>query len=173
MSDRRIQIIRAALAVFARYGLKRASMADVAQEAGLSRPALYQYFRGKDDLIAACFDQVADDGIALAEAEAARQHSPRDRVRAYLVTYMVFFYRLSCAGPHSEDVVELKTRFGPDKVARARRQLIARLDELAERPAADDTGALLAHAAEGLKLQAEDEAALARRLERLVDAVLG
>ncbi len=173
MTDRKTQIKRAALAVFGRYGLKRASMEDVAQEAGLSRPALYQYFRGKDDLVAACFDLVTEDGFAAAEQAAAEIDDPAGRTRAYLVAHMCFFYRIMTASPHSEDVVALKTRFGPDKLAQARARLVARLNALAGLPPEDETGTILAHAGEGLKLQAPDEATLARRLGRLADALLG
>ena len=172
MADRSLEIKRAALAVFARYGLKRSSMSDVAQEAGLSRPALYRYFKGKDDLIAACFDLVTEDGFALAEAAAAAEHTPQARTIAYLTTHLGFFYRLIYSGPHSDDLLALKTRYGPDKVAAARARVIVRLNQLAGRPEDDETGIILAHAAEGLKDQAPDEATLTRRLKRLVAAVL-
>ena len=172
MSDRKTQISRAALAVFARYGLKRASMADVAEEAGLSRPAIYQYFRGKDDLVAACFDLVTEDGFGVAESAASAAQGREARVVAYLTTYMGFFYRLIYAGPHSEDVLALKTRFGADKVTVARQRLVTRLNALAGLDPEDETGILLAHAGEGLKMLAADEDVLQRRLERLVRAVL-
>ena len=50
---RRDKILHAALAVFARYGFKRASMEDVAGEAGISRPALYQSYENKAAIFAA------------------------------------------------------------------------------------------------------------------------
>ena len=172
MNDRKLQISRAALAVFARYGLKRASMTDIAEEAGLSRPAIYQYFRSKDDLVAACFDLVTEDGFDTAQAAADRQTSATEQVAAYLTTYMCFFYRMIYAAPHSEDVLELKTRFGPDKVAAARARLVARLNTLAGRQVEDDIGFVLAHAAEGLKMLASDESILAQRITFLVPALL-
>jgi len=43
-------ILRAAFDCFARYGLRRTSMADIAQGAGMSRPALYLHYAGKDDI---------------------------------------------------------------------------------------------------------------------------
>jgi len=172
MNDRAVQISRAALAVFARYGLKRASMADVAEEAGLSRPAIYQYFRSKQDLVAACFDLVTEDGFALAEQAAAAQSGRERRVAAYLSAHMCFFHRLIYAGPHSDEVLELKTQFGADKVAAARARLVARLNALAGREAGDDLGFILAHGAEGIKTLTPDEAVLARRLVRLVHALM-
>lgn len=172
MTERKFQIKRAGLAVFARYGLRRASMQDVAREAGLSRPALYQYFRNKDDLIAGCFDLVTEDGFALAETALSGTSGPAQRTSTYLIAYMTYYHRWLFSGPHSEEVLELKSRFGPEKMQPIRARLAARLNELAGRGPDDELGIILSNASEGLKLLAPDEAALARRLNVLVMALL-
>jgi AcrR family transcriptional regulator len=51
--ERRNQILEAAIAVFARLGFQRARMDDIADEAGLSKGALYLYYKSKDAIIAA------------------------------------------------------------------------------------------------------------------------
>ncbi|HJT57520.1 MAG TPA: TetR/AcrR family transcriptional regulator [Ktedonobacteraceae bacterium] len=51
--ERKNQILEAALAVFARRGFDEARMDDIAQEAGLSKGALYLYYKSKDAIIAA------------------------------------------------------------------------------------------------------------------------
>ncbi len=43
-------ILRSAFVAFARYGLRRTSMADIAKGAGMSRPALYLHYSGKEDI---------------------------------------------------------------------------------------------------------------------------
>lgn len=48
--DRETVILDAAFRAFAVYGYKRVSMEDIAQGAGLSRTALYQHFRNKEDI---------------------------------------------------------------------------------------------------------------------------
>src|SRR5919199_1661456 len=50
---RRRQILSAALRCFARQGFHRTTMQDVFREADLSPGAVYSYFKGKDELIAA------------------------------------------------------------------------------------------------------------------------
>ncbi len=47
--DRLDQILDAAYASFTRHGVKRTTMDDIASAAGMSRPSVYQYVRGKDD----------------------------------------------------------------------------------------------------------------------------
>jgi len=56
--ERRTQIIEAALAVFARDGFARSRMDDIAEEAGLSKGALYWYFKGKDAIIIALLEHI-------------------------------------------------------------------------------------------------------------------
>lgn len=46
-------ILKAAFESFARYGLRRTSMEDIAKGAGMSRPALYLRFAGKEDIFRA------------------------------------------------------------------------------------------------------------------------
>lgn len=50
-TEKEKQIAAAALRVFSRYGLKRATMNDVAEEAGVVRQTLYNVFANKDEVI--------------------------------------------------------------------------------------------------------------------------
>ena len=50
--QRRNQIMEAALTVFSRLGFERASMDNIAKEAGVSKGALYLYYKSKDAIIA-------------------------------------------------------------------------------------------------------------------------
>ena len=51
--ERKNQILEAATAVFARLGFRTARMDDIAEQAGLSKGALYLYYKSKDAIIAA------------------------------------------------------------------------------------------------------------------------
>lgn len=78
------QIRRAAIPVFASKGFKRTSMADLAAAAGVSRPALYQYFDNRADLFREALQIVLVEATdrALAALEAAG--SVADRIDGYL-----------------------------------------------------------------------------------------
>lgn len=56
--ERREQIIDVAIPVFARRGFHGASMNDVAEAAGVTKPVLYQHFASKQDLYLALIDDV-------------------------------------------------------------------------------------------------------------------
>ncbi|MGV2921927.1 TetR/AcrR family transcriptional regulator [Streptomyces alfalfae] len=75
LDARRRQIIDGAALCFARNGFHATSMQDVLKEVGLSAGAVYRYFRGKDELIAAIVSEVLTDISGVFES-AARQSPP-------------------------------------------------------------------------------------------------
>ena len=70
--DRRARVLRAALAVFARYGFRKTSMEEVARAADLSRQGLYLLFGDKEALFRAAIGRMIDDGLAAVDVELAR-----------------------------------------------------------------------------------------------------
>lgn len=54
------RILDAALVVFSQKGFVNASMDDIAAEAGLTKPTLYQYFPSKDELFTAMMTEERD-----------------------------------------------------------------------------------------------------------------
>ncbi|MFD3376914.1 MULTISPECIES: TetR/AcrR family transcriptional regulator [unclassified Streptomyces] len=75
LDARRRQILDGAARCFARNGFHATSMQDVLKEVDLSAGAVYRYFTGKDELIAAIVTEVLG-GIRGAFEEAARQTPP-------------------------------------------------------------------------------------------------
>ena len=66
--ERRPQIIEAAIQVFLRKGYRKASMPEIARQAGLSIGGVYWYFKSKDEIIAAILERIFDqDFSALTE----------------------------------------------------------------------------------------------------------
>jgi AcrR family transcriptional regulator len=57
---RRGQIIDAATKVFSEKGIEKARVDDIVTESGLSKGAVYWYFKSKDEIIQAAFDQFFD-----------------------------------------------------------------------------------------------------------------
>jgi AcrR family transcriptional regulator len=53
--DRRRELVRAAIRVFARKGFHAARVGDIAEEAGVAHGLLYHYFRSKEDVLETIF----------------------------------------------------------------------------------------------------------------------
>ncbi len=82
--ERRGQILDAAEKVFADKGLAKARMDDIVAEAGLSKGALYWYYKGKDAIIRAILDRVFAGEIREAEALVDAPGSASDRMRLFV-----------------------------------------------------------------------------------------
>lgn len=75
LDARRRQILDGAAVCFARNGFHATSMQDVLKEADLSAGAVYRYFSGKEELIAAIVDEVLGE-VRAAFEEASRLTPP-------------------------------------------------------------------------------------------------
>ncbi|GAB3168393.1 hypothetical protein GCM10027258_95030 [Amycolatopsis stemonae] len=73
LDARRRQIIDAARARFATRGFARTSMTDLVEASGLSVGAIYRYFKGKDEIVAAICDEATQALPAELTAESIRE----------------------------------------------------------------------------------------------------
>jgi AcrR family transcriptional regulator len=81
---RKKQILDAAMAVFSRLGFHKASMDDIVEEAGLSKGALYWYFKGKDDIIIAILDAIFARELAGARSLPDTPGTAQERLLQFL-----------------------------------------------------------------------------------------
>jgi AcrR family transcriptional regulator len=69
------RILDAAMRVFRRHGFRRSSIEQAAEEAGLTRQALYHHFNSKEALFRALIERLYEDSLAaeIAAAKAAEE----------------------------------------------------------------------------------------------------
>jgi AcrR family transcriptional regulator len=79
--QRRAQILRAAMACFARQGYHATSMDDVVRESGLSVGAIYSYFPSKEDLFLALGDFRSEETLLVLNEIFRRPGSWADKSR--------------------------------------------------------------------------------------------
>ena len=88
--QRRQQVLAAALEVFSTAGYHAASMDEIADRAGVSKPVLYQHFPGKLDLYLALLDAGIDDLMAVARKALTGTTDNATRVSAMVNAYFAF-----------------------------------------------------------------------------------
>ena len=88
--QRRQQVLAAALDVFSTAGYHSASMDEIADHAGVSKPVLYQHFPGKLDLYLAILDTSIDDLMAVARKALTGTTDNATRVAAMVNAYFAF-----------------------------------------------------------------------------------
>ena len=89
-SARRAQLLAAAKAVFVTHGYHAAAMDDIAVEAGVSNPVLYQHFPSKLELYLALLGESAADMVRLVRAALAATSDNHERVDNAVGAYFSF-----------------------------------------------------------------------------------
>jgi AcrR family transcriptional regulator len=87
----RDRILEAALLAMGRVGVRRLTMNDISERAGLSRGTVYRYFPSKDDLLAVVAEYEQDrfaGGLRAALADLPEEELRLERVAEYLITYL-------------------------------------------------------------------------------------
>ncbi|MBJ7608931.1 MAG: TetR/AcrR family transcriptional regulator [Candidatus Dormibacteraeota bacterium] len=89
-AEREQQLVEVAQAVFAELGFRAASMDDIAQRAGVTKPILYDHFGSKDGLIAACIRRAGAQLGAEIAAAVDRAPGPADVLAAGFGGFFTF-----------------------------------------------------------------------------------
>ena len=105
---RQIAIHEAAIATFSERGFGGTSMANIADAAGMSRPALYQYFKNKGDIFASAFVALIDEHVDAALAALDGPGSVAERLDAFLQGYEGDMWQRLSASAHPEEILEAK-----------------------------------------------------------------
>ncbi|MCF6237217.1 MAG: TetR/AcrR family transcriptional regulator [Candidatus Marinimicrobia bacterium] len=80
-SERRTEILEAALTIFVKKGYSDTRMEDIVQEIGLSKGALYHHFQSKRDLFIALIEQWMDQFAAIERSDGLRAKPSADIIK--------------------------------------------------------------------------------------------
>jgi TetR/AcrR family transcriptional regulator, fatty acid metabolism regulator protein len=86
--DKRGQILRAAVTVFARKGFHHSRISEIAEEAGVASGTIYLYFRNKDDILISVFEESLDRITKKIGAEMAAVDDPRAKLHLFIERHL-------------------------------------------------------------------------------------
>ena len=89
------RILLAAVRVFDRYGLRKTTMRDIAESAGMSKSSLYYYFKSKKDILSSAVRQEVETLTEKLSQAVQQNISPQEKLRAYVITRMNLLFELS------------------------------------------------------------------------------
>ncbi|MER6401651.1 helix-turn-helix domain-containing protein [Kitasatospora sp. NPDC001603] len=106
-ADRLDEVLDAAYACLTRYGVRRTTMDDIAGAMGVSRSAVYQYVRGKDDAFRRLAERLHRQALARARRAAAAPDAPHaERVRGVLAAKLDLALTLAGDSPHTAELLD-------------------------------------------------------------------
>lgn len=106
MNDREKNILEAAVRAFSRFGVKRTSMTDLCEEAGVSRQTLYNTYKNKDDILRALIRYYTDNAIEEIETGLAGVEDLGDQLDIIFDKMSVAGFDLVQAMPNAEDIID-------------------------------------------------------------------
>ena len=120
-ADRERQMLQVAEEVFAERGYQAASMDEIAERVGVSKPMLYAYFGSKEGLLLACIRRSRAELREVTIAAIAQGGGPREVLRRGLVAHFRFIdahtrawailrAEAALAGPAAAEVEEVRNQ---------------------------------------------------------------
>lgn len=106
---RRAAIRNAAVEQFLVRGYAATSMANIAEAAGVSRPAVYQYFRDKSDVLASAFVAVFEARATAALEASKAAPTTEAALDALLQRYDGDLWELVAGSPHYDELIAAKS----------------------------------------------------------------
>ncbi|QDC08636.1 TetR/AcrR family transcriptional regulator [Oceanicola sp. D3] len=106
MNEAEQALLDAALQVFSRYGVKRSSMSDLCEEAGVSRQTFYNHFRNKGDILRALIRSFTERALAGIEAGRRTRSTLGEQLDLVFEQTVVAGYDMVAAMPNAEDFVD-------------------------------------------------------------------
>ncbi|MFI6128432.1 TetR/AcrR family transcriptional regulator [Micromonospora sp. NPDC051141] len=116
-NDRLETILAAAYACFTRHGMRRTTMDDIAAAAGMSRPAVYQYVRNKNDAYRRLAERLFADTLDRARQAAATGGGElADRLHDVLAAKLELTLTLHRDSPHATELLDASGKLTGDLV---------------------------------------------------------
>jgi AcrR family transcriptional regulator len=166
--DRRARVVQAAIQAFSRHGYRRCTMGDVAAAAGMSRPALYLMFCGKEELFRAVAETLLADAAIAAELAWPEGVAAATGLAAAILAKDLPIQRLCAASPHADEILAVAASLTADLHEASAARFIA----LVTRRLGDaGLARMIANAATGLKHAGLSEADYVADVHRLAALV--
>ena len=105
MNETKVKIIEASLEAFSRYGLRRVSMSDVAEAAGISRQTLYTHFKNKDDLFLATMNAAYEQSLSDLQTAWTKAETLADIIDAYYEIAVYKPFEIMLEHPDLRDIL--------------------------------------------------------------------
>jgi len=176
-------VLAAARSTFLRYGYKRVTMKDLAEAAGISRPALYLAFSSKEEVFKGVYEHWLKETLAEIEERIASLKTADEKLRAAFEHWSVRPFEMMLASSEAAELLECTFGFAQDSVKQGYRSFEKLLVPVLKshvmfqtskmKISAEKTAHVLSSAVRGFKSSAKDAAALRSMIKDLLMLAVG
>jgi len=135
LDPRHKAILAAAFDVFRLYGYRRTAMEDIAKAANMSRAALYQHYRNKEDIFRSLAQYYFDSAAAAVAQVLAQDLPPDETLAAAFAAQNGEIVAALLTSPHGAEFMDTKTHNSADIAMAGEARLCALYADWLERGA--------------------------------------
>lgn len=110
-NEKEARVLEATKRVFLRYGYRRVTMQDIADEAGISRPALYLIFPNKEEAFLAAIRDFTATSMKIIREGVAQQLTVEAKLQFAFEIWTVKPFELMLESPDAKDLIECSHGF--------------------------------------------------------------
>jgi len=114
--SKKAKVLEAAQSVFLRYGFRRVTMGDLAEAAGMSRPALYLHFCNKEKLFEGVLRTFTTQALEEVRKGLAAQPTPEAQLRFAFEVWAVRPFGLLTATPDAKELIDCGFEFAREAI---------------------------------------------------------
>jgi AcrR family transcriptional regulator len=172
------KVLAAALEVFLRYGYKRVTMHDIAEAAGISRPALYLVFESKEEIFKGVYEHWVTGTLFEIENELGNLKKPEDQLRTAFELWTVQSFERMRASSEAAELLECTFGFAQESVNQGYRSFEKLLLSVIKshpkfrgrraKVSAEKTARILSGAVRGFKIAAKDASEIRSMIKELL-----
>jgi AcrR family transcriptional regulator len=126
------RVLEAARTVFLRYGFRRVTMQDIADEAGMSRPALYLVFPNKEEVFFAAIRDLSAEMLRTIREGMPEHKSLESRLQFAFEAWTIQSYAMMQSSPDARDLIECVEQFARETIGAIEMQFQTLLAEIFE-----------------------------------------
>ncbi len=123
-------ILTAAIRVFMRYGIRRTTMNDIAEEAGLVRQTLYKAYSNRDEVLCAAIRFYSDKSLDAIRKGWSEADSLAAKLDVYFEQAIVASYAVVRASPDAADMIGGYNAAGKAEIQRVQSQKAEAIAEI-------------------------------------------
>jgi TetR/AcrR family transcriptional regulator len=119
VDERVALVLDAAYSCFTRHGVRRTTMDDIARAADMSRPAVYQHVRNKEDAFRRLVERMLGDALDASRAALAQDRDLPTRLTGALRAKLEMVMQVWRDSPaHAAELLAVDARVSSDLIAR-------------------------------------------------------
>ena len=130
MNNRNLILLQSAQNVFARFGVSKTTMNDIAREAGVARQTLYNAYPSKEAVLRATLRFGADQSTTAVEARWREQTNLSDKLDTFFEMVPLYWYDAVQSSPEAADLIDGINTIAQDELLEIAKESNARFAAL-------------------------------------------